>query len=62
MRTVGTDQDIQRLLEEIRDEQRREAQRSRIRWTRLTIVVAVTFLVALPAICSYIHHLLVIWF
>ena len=55
-------QRIQMLLEELRDDQRREAERAEVRWTRLAIVLAVAFLIALPAIWSYIHHLLVIWF
>ena len=59
---MTNDPDIHNLLREIRDEQRREAQRSRIRWTKLTMVVAVALLFALPAILSYIHHLLVMWF
>ena len=59
---VDSDQRFQALLSEIRDEQRREAERARIRWTRLTVTLVVATVVALPAIWAYIHHLLVIWF
>jgi hypothetical protein len=59
---VDSDQRFQALLTEIRDEQRREAERARIRWTRLTVALVVATVVALPAIWAYVHHLSVIWF
>jgi hypothetical protein len=59
---VDSDQHLQTLLSEIRDEQRREAERARIRWTTLTVALVVATIIALPAIWSYLHHLLVMWF
>lgn len=59
---MDNDQEIRMLLQKIRHEQLREAQRAQVRWTRLTVASAVALLVALPAIWSYLHHLLVIWF
>lgn len=60
--TMEIQQRVLTLLEEIRDQQQREARRAKVRWTRLTIFLAVALLLGLPAICSYIRQLLVNWF
>ena len=50
------------LLAEIKRELQQEAERTKNRWMWLTTFLVVVLVVAMPAIWSYIHHLLVIWF
>ena len=60
--TMDNGEKLIQLLAEIKRELQQEAERTKNRWMWLTTFLVVVLVVAMPAIWSYIHHLLVIWF
>ena len=58
---MDQNEEIVQLLRDVRRSQQHEAELARRRWSTLVVALICGVAIALPAILSYLHRLLVYW-